>query len=251
MSSVLHRTAYIFAIVAFVDSVLAQQEPLRRQMSPSARPTSLDAAVAIIAWDEHHNQIAEKMSEALKPVVDAIASGAILTKADAARTGGPADERQKLQGWLMGAINESRQARKLMLFLGAQDGSTVGTYRQNNKCLICGSDQHSFCYRLLDYEKVELQEIPIDDPELTCLRLTNGTCYPPGCCGGAPGNPTGGTGGRLMAPQRIVVVFVLGGNAQKITQEKQAFVKVVAESVEQALTSSSRLTIKTKSPRPY
>jgi len=234
---------------ALVASAFAQQGT-QRPISPRARPAALDAAVAIISWDERHNQAAEKMAQALKPVVDAIASGATVSKADAARIGRPADEAQKLQAFLTEALQESHRARKLKIWVSAQDANSGGAQRQNNKCPICGSDQHAFCYRLLDYEKVELQEFPIDDPELSCLCLSNGVCAPPGCGGGAPGSPTGGTGGRLTAPGRSVVVFLLADNLQQIMREKDVLVHVLKESVEEALTAPSRLTIKTKSSPP-
>lgn len=268
-------TICFMALIALASSAVAQQKarkptiprlgvPLVIKPGPDAqqkagRPTiprpgiqPSDVAVAIVAWGEQDRQTAEKVGQVLKPVVDAIASGAKLTKADAARRGRPADEPQKLQDWLSNVVSRSRQARKLMILAVQRGESGSSSARTDVKCPVCGSTQHEFCFRLLDYDKVELQDMPIEDPELTCLTFSNGTCYPPGCCGNS-GSATGGPqpgGGRLMNPQRTVLVFIVGGNARSYTQEKQVLVRVVTEGVEEALRSPSRLVIKTKSTPP-
>ena len=250
MKYFLRLTVWGLLLGTLVASAFAQQRA-QRPITPRARPAALDGAVAIISWDERHNQTAEKLGQTLKPVVDAIASGATVSKADAARIGRPADEAQKLQAFLTEALQESHRARKLKIWVSAQDANSGGTQRQNKKCIICDSDQHEFCYRLLDYKKVELQEFPIDDPELSCLCLTGGVCAPPGCGGGAPGSATGGTGGRLMAPGRSVVVFLLADNLQQVMKEKETLLHLLKASFEEVLTGSPRLTVKVKSSPPY
>jgi hypothetical protein len=250
MKYFLRLTVWGFLLGTLVASAFAQQRA-QRPITPRARPAVLDGAVAIISWDERHNQTAEKLGQTLKPVVDAIVSGATLSRSDAARIAQSPEEVQRLQAFLTNVIQESRWSQRLKIWVNAQDVSSGGTQRQNNKCLICGSDQHAFCYRLLDYEKVELQEFPIDDPELSCLCLSNGVCAPPGCGGGAPGSATGGTGGRLMAPGRSVVVFLLADNLQQVMKEKETLLHLLKASFEEVLTGSPRLTIKVKSSPPY
>ncbi len=235
-------TVWGILVGTLVASAFAQQGA-QRPITPRVPSTVLDGAVAIISWDERHNQAADKLGQTLKPVVDAIVSGTTLSKADAARIGQSPEEVQRLQVFLTNAIR--RRSQRLNIWANAQDVSSWGTQKQDNKCPICGSDQHGFCYRYLDYEKVEFQEIPIDDPELSCLCLTNGVCYPPGC-GSGGGSPTGSPG-RLMAPRRSVVVFLLADNLQQAMKEKETLLHLLKASFEEVVTGSSRLTIKTRS----
>lgn len=224
-------------------------EQIRPPAVPEAgttRENRLEPALVIVPWSDADRNTAEKFRQALAPVVDAIASGSKLTKADAARTG-RTDEPHKLQDWLTNAITKSSQMRKLTIFVLWQSESGSASNRKNVKCPNCGSTQHEYCFRLLDYDKVVIEDYPISDPQLTCLKLKNGTCYPPGCCGNT-GSSTGGPGGgRLMKPQRTVLVFIVGGTPRNYEQENQALVYTIKEGVEQALSSASRLVIKSKS----
>lgn len=227
-----------------------------QKLIPRAEVTQqngVNAAVVIIAWSDKDLAIAKQLRREWTPVVDAIASGSKLTKADAARAAHELGA-QKVQAWMTRVMAQSRGANKLPIFVDQRGGesASTGSLRQNVKCPICGSDQHEFCYRLLDYDKVVLEEIPIEDPELSCLHLSNGTCYPPGCCGN-PGSSTGGPsggGGRMVRPDRTVLVLIIGGTSQSYRQEKQALLQTLREGVEEALHSASRLTIKTKSSPP-
>jgi len=244
----LRLTVWGILLGTLVASAFAQQRA-QRPITPRARPAVLDGAVAIISWDERHNQTAEKLGQTLKPVVDAIVSGATLSRSDAARIAQSPEEVQRLQAFLTNVIQESRWSQRLKIWVNAQDVSSGGTQKQDNKCPICGSNTHGFCYRYLDYEKVELEEFPIDDPELSCLCLTNGVCYPPDC-GSNPGSATGSPG-RLMAPRRSVVVFLLADNLQQVMKEKETLLHLLKASFEEVLTGSPRLTIKVKSSPPY
>ncbi|MGB9690111.1 hypothetical protein [Thermogutta sp.] len=222
-----------------------------RVINPGAATSpGVDGAVVILAWDEQHRRTAEQLGRSLAPQIEAIASGAKPMRPQAARGGRPPEEADKLQGWLSDEFRQVRQERKLRILVDWRSDSGSATQRTNVKCPICGSTDHEFCYRLLDFDKVELNEIPIDDPELSCIRLSNGTCYPLGCCSGSPGSATGGTGGRLVNPGRSVVVFILGGTPEDYQREKQVFVKMLTSAVEEALRSGSRLVIKTKSTPP-
>jgi hypothetical protein len=181
-------------------------------------------------WDEKYSGAARKLAQTLKPVVDAIASGAKMTKADAARTGLPAEELQNLQDWLANAISKSRQERKLAIFELQPVGSVSPRYKKNVKCPVCGSDQHELCVQLLDYDKVELKEFPIEDwPEFKRLHFRNGTCYPPCCCWLA----------RSTAPQPTLIVFILAETSRNYKPEKQALVEFVTQSVEEALKNNN------------
>lgn len=229
-------------------------EQIRQAITPRAFApvtSSLDPAVVIIAWDDAERPIAEKLRGVLSPIVEAVASGGKLTKADAARTN-QADHAQTFQTWLTESLVKSREGRKLLIFTVHQGESGAAGHRQNVKCPICGSDQHQYCFPLLDLDKVTIQDMPIEDPEITCLKLTNGMCYPPGCCGNE-GSSTGGPqpgGGRLMKPGRTVLVFIVGGTPQNFSTEKRALVQAITDGVEEALTLRPRLVIKTKSTPP-
>ncbi len=227
--------------------ILRPPVPVSVQETAISREKRLDPAIVIVVWSEQDRTMADKLAQFLAPVVDSIATGGKLTQADAARTRA-ADQVQKFCDWLRPVMLTSRQSNRLRVLVLTQGGSGSPVQRKTAKCATCGSTQHEYCFPFLDYDKTVIEDYPIEDPQLTCVRI-KGECYPPGCCGNtgsATGGPQGG-GGRLINRNRTVIVFVVGGTPTSYQQERQALVRAVTDGVEEVLTSASRLVIKTKS----
>ncbi len=235
-------TVWLVASFTLLAAAVAQQKTPERTFSSvgQVRTEPLDVGVLIVAWQDQHHTLAEKLGQVFKPVVDAVASGSKLTKADAA----------KVQEWFESIVRYNAAKGESVVLLNMREhrngqGAGDPTAKQpEDKCRLCGSKEHSTqsCplrnIELLDYDGPKLDTIPITNPVFT----------PPS--GWTKGSSTGKPGGRLVSPQRLVVVFLLGDIAPKTNEEKQAMIKLVAQGVEEARTSPSRLVIKTKSTPP-
>lgn len=230
------KNRYVF--VWFVASVsvlawaIAQEKTPEREFSSitQVRTEPLDVGVLFVAWQEQDHKLAEKLGQVFKPVVEAVASGSKLTKADAA----------KVQQWFESIVryNMAKGESVVLLNMQAQpdgdDASQAGdpTAKQTEEpCKLCGSKEHTTKnHPYLDIDPIILKPIPVD----TTL-------------GPLPPKPKGG---RLVRPQRFVVVLLLGDITQRTIEEKRAIMNLVAAGVEEARTSPSRLVIKTKSTPP-
>ena len=133
--------------------------------------------------------------------------------------------------------------------LSSISGLTFVAAKQNAECDQPGcvkSEYGCFCYRLLDIDKVTLSEFPIDDPEFTPRPLKPK---------GSPTGGTEGTGGRLAAATKTVVIVVSESLQTKLMDpnwwkrnhawfEKNVLARISASP------DSTNLTIKTKSSPP-
>lgn len=191
------------------------------------RDTSGSAArdfrvVILYDGDETPDAVAQAVSSGAP--TEKIASSAKLTKADAARTvGGPADG---IAGPPITFLAAKQNAE--------EDCSKPGCFNTEAGC---------FCFRLLDIDKVVLQDIVSDDPEFHPPRKFS------------QGSSTGSTGGRMAAPPRTVII-VLGESLQtKLTspnwwKRNHGWFQQEVASKMSSSPLTTNLVIKTKSPPP-
>ncbi len=243
MNKLQRITIGLTVFVALVAAAVAQEEARRKAAlnPPLVAGNMVGFAVVIVAWDEKDREIAAKLGQLLKPVVEAIARGATLTKADAARTGRPVEELQRLQDWFQTVVGNQRLTGKavgkrptpdIVLFKLLREGAEVDRTVANILPLPCP-------------DCPKLDPIPIEDSVLT------GSGFRSGYAAGSDRVRADSSkfGGQPMAPHQPVVVFILGDIAHQSEQEKQALLQLITEGVEETRRSESRLVIKTKSIR--
>ncbi len=224
---------YLIPVVAGCIFLIASipggaQEPNRNPQGSTRGQESLrgiekkDIRIVVL-YDENETPSEQAAELARAATVDAVAAGAKLTKADAARAG-----------------NTPAVADSPLVFLS--------TAKQNaedcNKPGCVKGDLGCFCFRLLDYDKTVLSDIPIEDPVFTGPIVIKGQ-----------GSSTGGTGGRLAAPKRTVFL-VLGDSLQKKLsssdwwKRNRAWFDQEVWAKIKASPTATNLTIKTKSSPP-
>jgi hypothetical protein len=168
----------------FAENALAQdkQWPIESRIwaeqSEDGQSDKKDIRVAVVHLTENTAGLAESVARDVKPAIDAIARGARLTKADAARMGWPIDDFQK---WLLSAIRSKAQGIGVVLLATPTErGAVMGGCPPR-----CGG----FTFELLPYEPCTLSTFP--DPDLT-FTLS----WPPCGSGGGGGSAaSGGSGG--------------------------------------------------------
>lgn len=156
------------------------------RMSPNNFIVPIDIRVVIACRDAGEHQAAQVLSQRLAPIVDAIASGAKLTKADAARMGVPderIDEIDDFRDWFLSVLTR-HPGRGVYVF-------SVTPPQTSAKQSVSGCPQgclppDCFCYRFLDYDPVVFSPIDSEDPTFN---------PPPGWFGGSSGGNAGGSSG--------------------------------------------------------
>ncbi|MCL6566273.1 MAG: hypothetical protein K6U09_07600 [Acidobacteriia bacterium] len=177
-----------------------------------------------VLYDESETPSEQAAALTRAATADAVASGAKLTKADAARAAGTATPVDDSPLVFLSAAKQN-----------AEDCSQPGCVK---------SDMGCFCFRLLDVDKVVLSDIPVDEPVLTGPIVIKGK-----------GSSTGGTGGRLASPKRTVILVLGDSLPKKLSSpdwwkrnrawfEQEVWAKIKASP------TTTNVTIKTKSSPP-
>lgn len=135
-----------------------------------------DIRLAVVAWRQADQEAAGRIAADLNPVVDAIASGVKLTKADAARFGKPLDV---FQTWLTRTI-QSQQGGPGVTIVVLSAAKQGALSCQKPGCL----PPDCFCFDLL----------PLDVKPLQTFDDSGDLDFSPGGLGGSGGG-SGGSGG--------------------------------------------------------
>src|SRR5579884_1014954 len=268
--------------VLCVLGISTSQDTLAQRLPQPANPRSSvnqsglrgiekkDIRVAITYWNPSDVSAAQAFAQQIRPVVDAIASGAKLTKADAARFGQPIDE---LQDWFSRLLERQPGGRPLVF------SATPTNARQDvmgggcrTECRMWGE----FCFCLLDFDGPTLSTFPENDPELTTIGILGGSgggsagtggsvgsggssgsggSGGSGGTGGFGGSSSSGGGGRVASqdfggsnfPKGPVQPVVIVVNGQAVPKKQAG--ELVSEALKSlgTLPATERLTIKTRS----
>src|SRR5579884_3015690 len=247
--------------VLCVLGISTSQDTLAQRLPQPANPRSSvnqsglrgiekkDIRVAITYWNPSDVSAAQAFAQQIRPVVDAIASGAKLTKADAARFGQPIDE---LQDWFSRLLERQPGGRPLVFSAtptNARQDMMGGGCR--TECRMWGE----FCFCLLDFDGPTLSTFPENDPELTTIGILGGSGGGSGGTGGFGGSSSSGGGGRVASqdfggsnfPKGPVQPVVIVVNGQAVPKKQAG--ELVSEALKSlgTLPATERLTIKTRS----
>lgn len=228
------RIAAELSALTLAGFLASSPSPALAQMAGGSPPERQYAAQALRGIDKKDIRVVFLYDEDATPsrqveplvaatTVDAVAHGAKLTKADAARTPGSAPATPNSDVVLVSAAKQNAEAC-----------SQPGCVKSESGC---------FCFRLLDYDKVILSDIPSEDPEFTPPRDWT------------KGSATGGTGGRSASGPRTVVVVVGPSLQEKLgsadwwKRNRAWFMNEVWSKI-QASPTATNVTIKIKSSPP-
>ncbi len=276
------RKQFLWFLMGAAGIALAPLAPsLSGQWPAAGRGTEKkDLRVVITWWDQSEAATAQKVGRELAPVIDSIASGAKLTKADAARTAGGS---MPLAEWLSGVTDRARRApgrgwQPVLLSVTAPSAARQDAMACNRPG--CTPDC-SFCFDLLDLDPVHLTFYPEEDPELHMPSGFGGSGSSSGAgssggpggsggsggsggaggAGGSGGSGSGGSGGsggssggsggghRMAAmPRRNYLIVIVNGQQRTPEQIRQ----LVLEAYQMLKTApvTERIVIKTKSSPP-
>ncbi len=239
----------------------------RTQVAENAQAHDVRAVIA--CWDPGDEAVANALAKQLTPAIDAIASGAKLTKADAARVSKSGDD------VMIGRVAEvlerqqARGERKVIVIsvtpTGTAPATTAGAKQNAEKCeppcWTVTNELGPFCMCLLDFDSPTMEFGDIPDPGPISLNL------PDHLKGSLKGGSTGSTGGRLSSSGGAAATPHLKGETEDETTGRRmhrdwiVFVvngknlpsaelgKLVQQSVQAEIKnpSSQRVTIKVKS----
>ncbi len=215
----------------------AAENTTPRVAAPARGIDKRDLRVVIACWDPDARE-ADVLARALRPTIHAIAAQANRTAADPRGSIFIKVERSsRFAEWLDRMFSHTGEAGVLVLSAAKQNGENC------DKPGCVPSDLGCFCFRLLDFDKTILSDLPGNDP--------GSPVDPRDHLGGSNGSTgsTGGSGGRLAgAPKPRWLIVVL--NAEKRNPaEMREFVRQVVTSTLRS-PPAERLVIKTKSSPP-
>lgn len=277
-------SAWVCATIATLASAipaLAQRRAEQAELQNNrvaAQPSNgfipaVDLRVVIACADESERPVAQRLAQHLAPVADAIASGAKLTRADAARMGAPnanPDEIDCFRDWFLS--NLLRHPGRGVYVFTVKHSPGTARFGATNCPPGCVPPDCHFCYELLDYEPVTLTPIDTTEPVFTLpsgLGGSGGSHGSGGSSGGSGGSGggggsggsggsgggsggsggSGGPGRRSMPldPRRPIVIIVLERPGESRSALETRIRHTLASLQEQPL--AERLVIKVKSSR--
>ncbi|MGC8740627.1 MAG: hypothetical protein ACP5UB_04135 [Candidatus Sumerlaeaceae bacterium] len=202
----------------------------------SARLQERDIRGVIACWDPGDEPMAKQLAGQLSSALDALANGAKLTKADAARSA-TGDREASAASWigkhLRAKPSESSRRVLVLSAIPASGSSGGGNPAAKQPCEANCTQYGDFCYCLLPLDPTPLPDMPESDPGTPCIP---DHLMPKASATGRTASPR-----PTSAPPDWVVVVV---NAEKLSQGELK--KVVADALHSAAAnrSAERVVIK-------